>query len=35
MGGAHFPGNNGAAEVDVACCDGEVDLRDVGKMEHG
>jgi RING finger/CHY zinc finger protein 1 len=34
MGGAHFPGDNDAAEVDAAC-DGEVDRRDVGKMEHG
>ncbi|RLM99218.1 E3 ubiquitin-protein ligase MIEL1-like [Panicum miliaceum] len=34
MGGAHFPGDNDAAEVDVAC-DGGVDRRDVGKMEHG
>ncbi|XP_039815305.1 formin-like protein 6 [Panicum virgatum] len=33
-GGAHFPGDNGAAEVDAAC-DGEVDRRNVGKMEHG
>jgi hypothetical protein len=31
----HFPGNNGATEVDVACSDGEVDHRDMGKMEHG
>ncbi|XP_039789717.1 uncharacterized protein LOC120655819 [Panicum virgatum] len=34
MGGVHFPGDNGAAEVDVAC-DGEIDRRNVGKMEHG
>jgi RING finger/CHY zinc finger protein 1 len=34
MGGAHFPGDNDAAEVDVAC-DGGVDRRDVGNMEHG
>ncbi|KAG2590434.1 hypothetical protein PVAP13_5NG217880 [Panicum virgatum] len=34
MGGAHFPGDNGAAEVDAACV-GEVDRRNVGKMEHG
>jgi RING finger/CHY zinc finger protein 1 len=35
MGGAHFPGNNDAAVVDVACSDGQVDLRDVGEVEHG
>ncbi|OEL15842.1 E3 ubiquitin-protein ligase MIEL1 [Dichanthelium oligosanthes] len=34
MGGGHFPGDNDAAEVDAAW-DGEVDRRDVGKMEHG